>query len=92
MVPIAADHAAYVVDGNLFPFLISDVLPAWNFLEHEQADLVASIEKVARLRIVGRTHDVAMEVLAQDVGVLSLNASGHGLTCKRKCLVTVQSA
>jgi len=59
---------------------------------HEQADLVASIEKVARLRIVGRTHDVAMEVLAQDVGVLSLNASGHGLTCKRKCLVTVQSA
>ena len=37
MVPVAANHAAHVVDGDQFPGLVADVLPSGNFLQHEQA-------------------------------------------------------
>src|SRR5215469_12826359 len=46
MIPVASDHAAHVVDGNILPGLVSDVLPSWNFLEYEQTRLIASVEKV----------------------------------------------
>ncbi len=59
MVPVAADHAAHVVDGDQLPRFVADVLPAGNFLQHQQANLVAGIEKVARLRIVRGPHDIA---------------------------------
>jgi hypothetical protein len=76
MVPVAANHAAYVVDGDVLPGLVADVLPAGNLFEHQQADLVAGIEKMARLRIVRGAHDVAVQILAQDVGIAALDAPG----------------
>ncbi len=75
MVPVAANHAADVVDGHLLPFLVADMLPAGNLFKHQQADLVATIEEVAGLRIVGSADDIAMELLAQDVGILTLDAA-----------------
>ena len=78
VVPVAADHAANVVDGNLLPFFVAYVLPAGNLFEDEQADLVATVEEVAGLRIVRGADDVAMEVFAQDVGIFALYAAGHG--------------
>ena len=63
MVPVAADHAADVVDRDVFPGLIADMLPAGDLFEHQQADFVAGIEKMARLRIVRGAHDVALELL-----------------------------
>ena len=92
MVPVAANHAADVVDGDLLPVLVADVLPAGNLFEDEQADLVAAIEEVARLRIVRGADDVAVEVLAQDVGILALHACGHRLTDEGKGLVAIEAA
>src|SRR5579863_8170269 len=92
MVPIAADHAAHVVDGHLLPTLVADMLPTGNFFEHQEADLIASIEEMARLRVMGSSHDVAMQILAQDVGVFALGARRHSLADEWKRLVPVKSA
>lgn len=52
MVPVAADHAADVIDGDLLPRFIADMLPAGHLFEYQEADLVAAIEKMTRLRIM----------------------------------------
>ena len=72
MIPVAADHAADVVDGDVFPGLVANVLPAGNFFQHQQADFVAGVEKMARLRIVRGAHDVAVQFVAENVGVAAL--------------------
>ena len=81
-----------VIDGDILPGEIADVLPAGNFFEHQQPDLVAGIEKVARLRIMRRAHDVAVEILAQNDGVATLNACRHGLSNPWKGLMSIQAA
>ena len=72
MVPVAADHAAHVVDGYQLPRFVADVLPAGNFLEHQQSNLVAGVEKVARLGIVRSAHDIALELVAQNLRIATL--------------------
>ena len=47
VVPVAANHAVDIVDGEILPGLVADVLPAWNLFEHQQPDLVAGIEEMA---------------------------------------------
>src|SRR6185312_10601869 len=44
VVPVAAHHAAHVVYGNVLPGEVADVLPAGNFFQHQQAEVVASIQ------------------------------------------------
>ena len=68
MVPIAANHAAHVVDGDVLPGFVADVLPARDFLEHEQPDFVAGIKKMPRLRVVGRPDNIAFEVVREVPG------------------------
>jgi len=92
MVPVAANHAAHVVNGDQLPRFVADVLPAGNFLEHQQSNFVAGIEKVARLRIVRGAHDVAPELVTEDVRVPALGAARHGLADEGKGLMAVQSA
>ena len=67
-----------VAHGQVLPGLIADVLPAGDFLKHQQADLVAAVEEVRRLRVVRRAHDVALQLLLQDEGIAPLHARGHG--------------
>ena len=52
VVPIAADHAADVIDGGLLPWFGAGVLPARNLFKDEKTDLVAAVEEVTRLRIM----------------------------------------
>src|SRR5271166_3545218 len=91
MVPVATNHAADIIDGHLFPFFVADMLPAGNLFKYEQADFVATIEEMARLGIVGGADDIAMELLAQDIGILALDAGRHRLTNKRKCLMAIEA-
>jgi hypothetical protein len=92
MIPVPANHAGDVIDGDQLPRLVADVLPSGDFLEHEQPHLVASIEEMPRLRIVGCAHDIALQIFAQDARVAALGAAGHGLANKRKRLMAVQAA
>ena len=52
VVPVAADHAADVIDGGLLPWFGAGVLPARNLFKEEKTDLVAAVEEVTRLRIM----------------------------------------
>ena len=92
MIPVAANHAADVIDGDFLPRLVADVLPAGNFFEDEQAHFVAGIEEMAGLRIVRGADDVAMEFVAEDARVAVLGAGGHGLSDEGKCLMAVEAA
>ena len=92
MIPVAANHARDVINRNVLPGLIADVLPAGNLFENEQSHLVAGVEKMARLRIVRCAHDVAVQLVAQDVGVATLRATRHRLANERKRLMTVEAA
>src|ERR1700722_9556211 len=92
MVPVAANHAAHIIHGNVLPWLVADVLPAGDLFKHQQTDLVAGVEEVARLRVMGSADDVAVEILAQNDGVTPLHPAGHGLTHPWKGLMAVQAA
>src|SRR5450432_2366824 len=92
MVPVAANHAADVIDGHQLPAFVADMLPTRNLFEHQQPNLVATIEEVARLRIVRGAHDVAVQPLAENVGVFALYATGHCLSHKRKSLMAIEAA
>jgi len=92
MIPVAANHARNVVDGNVLPRYVADMLPAGYFFEHEQSHFVACVEKVPRLRIVRRAHDVAVHHVAEDIRVAALATSRHCLSHERKCLMAVKSA
>src|SRR6266702_139591 len=91
MVPVAPHHAADVVDGEQLPRLRANVLPAGDFFKHQQADLIAAVEKMARLRIVRCAHNVAMQIVAENLRILSLNARSHRLADERKRLMAVES-
>src|ERR1035438_6719956 len=92
MVPVAANHAPDVIDRNLLPGLVSDVLPARDLFQYEEADEFAGVRKMTRLRIVRRADDVAFELVAEDLCVAALGASRHRLPNKGERLMTVESS
>src|SRR5215475_3169583 len=90
MVPVAPDHPLDIVDREILPLLVADMLPARDFLEHQESHLITRIKKVWRLRVVRRPHDIALEIFAKNPGVASLHARGHRLPHEGKCLMPVQ--
>ena len=52
MIPVATHHAFNVIDRQIFPAGVADMLPTRNLLKHKQAVFVAGVKKVRRLRIV----------------------------------------
>src|SRR5947199_257687 len=78
VIPVAPNHATDVVERQSLPARIPDVLPAGYFLEHEQAQLIAGVQEMPRLRIVRGAYDVALELLAQDLRIAALRAPRHG--------------
>ena len=75
MVPVATDHAPDIVDGDLLPGLVPNVLPARDLFQNEKADFVAGVKKMARLGIMRGADDVAPEFFTEDVRVAALSPS-----------------
>ena len=71
------DHAADVLDRLGLPGLVADMLPAGDFLEDQQAELVAAIEEPRRLRVVRGAHDVDVQLVLQDLGVALLRGAAE---------------
>ena len=92
MIPVALNHLAHVRASHLLPRLIADMLPARNFFENEQADFIAAIQKMPRLRIMRGANKVEMQFFFQNIGVFALRAGRHGLPDIRKRLMPVQAA
>ena len=91
VVPVALDHAAHVLHRLVLPGLAADVLPARNLFKHQQADLVAAVQKVGGLRVVRGAHQVALEHVFHDVGVFGLGALAHGVAHVGVALVAVEA-
>ncbi len=92
MVPVAADHAPDVVDGNVLPSFVSDMLPARNLFQNQKADFVAGIKEMTRLWIMRGADNVALELVAQNLRVATLRTSWHGLPDPGKGLMTIEPA
>src|SRR5689334_2525736 len=92
VVPIAANHPVNIVYCKIFPTGVTDMLPARNLFEYQEAVLIARVEKVWRLRIVRGAHDIALELFSKNPRVATLHARRHCLADKRKRLVAIQSA
>ena len=92
MIPIAADHAPHIINGEFLPGFVADVLPARNFLEHEKADFVARIKKMPGLRVVRSADDISFELVAEDLRIAALYSSRHGLPDPGKGLMAVEPA
>src|ERR1700761_1368124 len=91
MIPVAANHAPDVVYRKRLPGFVANVLPAGNLFQHQQSDLVATIEEVPRLRIVRGAHDIAVQFVTEDVGILTLHTPRHRLANEWKRLMAVQT-
>jgi hypothetical protein len=92
MIPVAADHAPDVVDRQILPRGISDVLPTGYFLQNKQAQFVARLQEMPRLRIVRGAHDIALELLAEDFGIPPLYATRHRRSHEREVLMAVEAS
>src|SRR5207247_1222634 len=92
MIPVAPDHAADVVDRDPFPCLVANMLPAGNLLKHQQAELIASVQEVLRLRVMGGTHDVAVQLVSQNVSIATLPTARHRLADEGEGLMAIQTA
>src|SRR5437764_3906308 len=92
MVPITLNHLFDILERELLPIVIADVLPAGNLFKDQQSIFIAAIEKMRRLRIMRRAHDVTLEFFAQNPRVALLNSRGHCLTNVGKSLMAIQAA
>lgn len=92
VISVAEDHGVDIAEGEILPGLVSDVLPAGDFLEDEEADLVAAVEEMGGLGVVAGADDIAGEFVFEDVGVFVLHSSGCGLSDIREGLVPIESA
>src|ERR1700751_6049160 len=72
VVPVTANHASNVVDGDLLPLLIADMLPSGNLFQHKKTKLIAGVEEMPRLRVVRRSHDIALEAVTQNLRIATL--------------------
>src|SRR5215471_20014270 len=91
MVPVTPDHATDIVNCQILPLLISNVLPARDFFQHQESQFIAGIKKMRRLRVVRSANNVAFQFLLENLSVPPLHPSRHGLTNDRKSLVTVET-
>src|ERR1700723_304904 len=90
MVPIAANHPGNVVDRQALPRLVPDMLPARHLLKNQQAKLIAGVQEVARLGIVGSSDDIAFEVPAQYLRIAPLHPPWHCRSDKWERLMTIE--
>ncbi len=63
VVAVLLHHLADIVDRHVLPGLIAYVLPTGELRHHQQAELVALVQEVLRLRIVRGAHGVDTQLL-----------------------------
>src|SRR5208337_3535631 len=90
MIAVAPDHRFHVAHRQVLPAFVADVLPARWLLPRHQSQLVAGIQKRFRLRIVRAAHDVAVELLAQNLRIAAQQTRRRSEAKIRIELVTVQ--
>ena len=90
MVKSFHDHVMDVLDAEVFPCIIPDVLPSWDFLEDKKTDFIAAVQEMGGLRIMACPDNIDPDFIFQDIGVLSLGPFRHGIAHIRIGLMAVQ--
>ena len=67
------------------------MLPAGHLHEHQQAQLIAGIQKSRALGVVAGAHCIAAQLLFQQLGIQLLNAVRHGIALIGVALMPVQA-
>ena len=91
VVAALAYHFAAVLQGLRLPALVADVPPAGHLGEHQQAQLIAGIQKRRALGGMAGAHCVAAKVFFQDLSIQPLDAVRHGIALIGVALVAVQA-
>ena len=73
-----------------FPACVTQVSPSGRLFPDHQAELVARVEERLGLRIVRAAHDVAVEIAAQDFGLVPHHTRRHGEPHVRVHFVPIQ--
>ncbi len=92
VVPVAGDHAPDVLDALVLPAFAPDMLPAGDFLEHEEPEFVAAVEEIMALRIVRGAHHVELELALQYFRVALLRRLAQRIADIGEGLVPVEAA
>ena len=92
MAAVLAHHLPAVLQRLRLPHLITDVLPAGHFGEHQQTQLVAGVQKRRAGGRIAGAHGVAAQLLFQQLGVQPLDAVRHGVALIGVALVPVKAA
>ena len=72
-------HLPYILHRLLLPGRVPHMLPAGDLGEDHQPQLVAGVDKVPALGIVGGAHGVAVQLLLQNARVLKLQVRRGGV-------------
>src|SRR5579872_6870043 len=91
MIAVATNHVSYVLHNLILERSVANVLPSRRFLPNHEAEFVARIEKSWRLWVVRASHDVAVELIADDLRVLSHDTRGHSVTDVGVELVAIEA-
>ena len=91
VVAALAHHLAAVLQGLRLPALVANVPPAGHLGEHQQAQLIAGIQKCRALGGMAGAHRVAAKVFFQDLSIQPLDAVRHGIALIGVALVAVQA-
>ena len=91
MVPVLQHHLPGIFHSLIFPVSVTDVLPAGDLGEYQQAQPVAFVNKMVALGIVGGADRGAAQFFFQDPGILPLEALRCGISHIGPALVPVQA-
>ena len=91
MIAVLQEHLLQHFTGGVLPVVVPDVLPAWQFSEHQQTPSVALVQKILALGVVTGAHGGAVQLLLQNAGILPLQAFRCGIADVRVALVSVQT-
>ena len=80
MAAVLQDHFPGVLHCLVLPSLITNVLPAGNLCEYQQAQLITLVDEMMALGIVGGPDDHTAQLLFQNSGVLPLQAFRNRVT------------
>ena len=90
VVVVGADHLLQAVEGGVLPGRAADVLPAGHLLEHQKAQFITPVQKMAALGVVAGAHHVGPQP-THKVGVPALYPPWHSVAHIGKALVAVES-
>ena len=79
VIPILLYHLPGIFYSLCLPRLVTDVLPAGDFREDQNAQLIAAVKEVVGLGVMGGAHGVEAQLVFDQVSIPFLHGFRHGV-------------